>query len=106
DYDCSGFVGYALAHAAPDALHAVVEATVRRPLARHFEAFFPAPRAPWTRVERAADLVPGDIIAWLEPPAKHSRNTGHVMIVDQLPRPAPPPGERGGGGCDSSHSVH
>ena len=106
DYDCSGFVGYALAHAAPDALHAVVDATVRRPLARNFEAFFAAPRAPWIRVERVADLVPGDIIAWLEPPVKHSRNTGHVMIVDRAPRPAAHRGELAIGIIDSSHSGH
>ncbi len=101
DFDCSGFVGYALSRVAPDAL-AAVGAT--RPLAKHFEAFFAAPRAPWTRVERGADLVPGDVIAWLEPPEKHSRNTGHVMIVEHAPEP------RGSelvvAVIDSSHSGH
>jgi hypothetical protein len=106
DYDCSGFVGYALAHAAPEALHTLVDATTRRPLARHFEAFFTAPRAPWTPVERAADLVPGDLIAWLEPPAKHSRNTGHVMIVDRPPRPGTRRGELVIAVIDSSHAGH
>jgi hypothetical protein len=106
DYDCSGFVGYALSRAAPAALHAVVEATRARPLARHFEAFFASPRAPWTRLERAADLVPGDVIAWLEPPAKRSRNTGHVMIVDRAARPGRQPGEVIVGVVDSSRSGH
>jgi hypothetical protein len=106
DYDCSGFVGYALSRAAPVALRSVVEATRARPLARHFEAFFTSPRAPWTRLERAADLVPGDVIAWLEPPAKHSRNTGHVMIVDQASRPGRRPNEVIVGVIDSSRSGH
>lgn len=106
DYDCSGFVGYALSRAAPTALHSVVEATRPRPLARHFESFFGSPSAPWTRVERAVDLVPGDVIAWLEPPAKHSRNTGHVMIVDQAPRSSRQPREVIVGVIDSSRSGH
>jgi len=106
DYDCSGFVGYALSRAAPAALHVVIEATRARPLARHFEAFFASPRAPWTRVERAAELVPGDVIAWLEPPAKHSRNTGHVMIVDRAARPGRQPGEVYVAVIDSSRSGH
>jgi hypothetical protein len=106
DFDCSGFVGYALSRAAPAALRSVVEATRARPLARHFEAFFASPRAPWTRVERAADLVPGDVIAWLEPPAKHSHNTGHVMIVDHAPRRARRPDEIIVGVIDSSRSGH
>jgi len=106
DYDCSGFVGYALARAAPEALQTLVDATVRRPLAKNFEAFFAAPRPPWTPVKRAADLVPGDLIAWLEPPAKHSRNTGHVMIVDRPPRLGARRGELAIAVIDSSHSGH
>ena len=105
DFDCSGFVGYALARAAPNALQPLVAATRARPLAEHFEAFFAAPQAPWTRVDRAADLVPGDVIAWLEPPAKHSRNTGHVMIVARAPV-AEQPGELVVDVIDSSHSGH
>lgn len=106
DYDCSGFVGYALARVAPSALQSIVAATRARPLAEHFEAFFTAPRAPWRRVERAADLAPGDVIAWLEPPAKHSRNTGHVMIVARAPRPGQRAGELVVDVIDSSHSGH
>ncbi len=105
DFDCSGFVGYALARAAPAALQPLVAATRPRPLAKHFAAFFAAPQAPWTRVERAAELVPGDVIAWLEPPAKHSRNTGHVMIVAHAPV-ADQPGELVVDVIDSSHSGH
>jgi hypothetical protein len=106
DYDCSGFVGYALARAAPVALQAVVEASRPRPLAKHFAAFFALPVAPWRRVARAKDLVAGDVIAWLEPPAKHSRNTGHVMIVDGAPRAGGRSGELVVAVIDSSHSGH
>jgi hypothetical protein len=72
DYDCSGFVGYALARVAPHALAA----------------------------------VPGDVIAWLEPAAKRSRNTGHVMIVEHSPMPSARPGEYVVSVMDSSHSGH
>ena len=40
DYDCSGFVGYALARATPQAFAAVTAATRARPLAKDFYAFF------------------------------------------------------------------
>jgi hypothetical protein len=106
EFDCSGFVGYALSRAAPAAFETLVDATRRRPLAKHFEAFFTAPRAPWTSVARVADLVPGDVIAWLEPPVKHSRNTGHVMIVADAPRPGERAGELVVAVFGSSHSGH
>jgi hypothetical protein len=106
DYDCSGFVGYALSRSAPAALAAITAATRPRPLARHFEAFFEQPRAPWTRVDRADALVPGDVIAWLEPAEKHTRNTGHVMIVAAPPRAGARTGELVVDVIDSSHSGH
>jgi hypothetical protein len=106
DYDCSGFVGYALARVAPNALAALIGATRPRPLAKDFYAFFAQPRAPWRRVDRVAELVPGDVIAWLEPPAKHSRNTGHVMIVESAPAPGAHTGEYVVSVMDSSHSGH
>ena len=86
DYDCSGFVDYSLAHAAPDALAELRKASVKRPLAKHFVNFFDSIPASghigrWRRVARAADLVPGDIVAWLRPADSTSKNTGHVMIV-------------------------
>lgn len=85
DYDCSGFVGYALKRSAP-AAWTPIAAQHRRPLAKHFEAFFAAPQAPWSQVDRAAQLVPGDVIAWIEPPENHSRNTGHIVIAAERPR--------------------
>ena len=67
-------------------------ATVRRPLARHFETFFasiPANtrRGHWMHVARVADLRPGDIIAWLQPADSTSKNTGHVLVVHGALRP-------------------
>lgn len=106
DFDCSGFVGYALSRVAPSALKAIVDASHPRPLAKHFEALFNDPHPPWTRVDGAADLVPGDVIAWLEPPAAHTHNTGHVMIVAGAPVPGKRSGELVVTVIDSSHSGH
>lgn len=85
EYDCSGFVIYALSRAVPSALATLRQATVHRPLARHFTTFLGAlPVAGtnrWRRVDRVQDLRRGDLIAWLRPPDTTSRNTGHIMIV-------------------------
>ncbi len=86
EYDCSGFVDYSLAHAAPDALAELRKASVKRPLAKHFVNFFASIPAAghlgrWHRVARVADLVPGDLVAWLRPADSASKNSGHVMIV-------------------------
>ena len=92
-YDCSGFVDYALRGAAPAAYAELTGATVRRPLAKHIEGFFAslpaggAPRGHWARVGRVADLRPGDIIAWLQPADSSSKNTGHVLVVHGPLRP-------------------
>lgn len=105
DYDCSGFVGYALARSAP-AAWAPIAATRKRPLAKHFEAFFAAPEPPWTRVDDPMAIVPGDVIAWLEPPETGSKNTGHVVIVAGPPRAAERANELVVPVIDSSHSGH
>src|SRR5262249_13589691 len=42
EYDCSGFVNYALARSVPSALVELRRATVHRPLAKHFVAFLNA----------------------------------------------------------------
>ena len=95
NFDCSGFVGYDLANVLPDAIATVrTETSVARPLAKDFEAFFasiPAGKSKgrWHRVLRAADLVPGDVVAWLKPADVISSNTGHVMIVHATPTKNP-----------------
>jgi hypothetical protein len=90
DFDCSGFVDYALRIAAPRALATLAAATVRRPLARHFVDFLAAGGGgPWRRVARAADLAPGDLVAWTRPADVITRNTGHVMLVRGAVAPGP-----------------
>ena len=87
DYDCSGLVDYALVNIAPEAFAELRQATVKRPLAKHFVTFFAGnPAGRWKRVVRVVDLVPGDILAWLKPADVTSKNTGHVMIVREAPR--------------------
>ncbi len=98
DVDCSGFVGYVLGRVAPDARSELQAATAKRPRAKDFTEFFAslpadgadaakapsapnAPRAHWRGVVRAADLRPGDIVAWKRPADSHSKNTGHTLIV-------------------------
>lgn len=90
-YDCSGFLGYALSRVLPTHLAAVKSfGAVTRPLAKHYQLFFAsiAPKtvkSSWSRVTRAIDLKPGDVVAWLKPADLVSNNTGHVMIVRGLP---------------------
>ncbi len=94
-YDCSGFVGYALARVLPDRLESVKAWNgVKRPLAKHYTNFFASidpgkAKSGWTRVARAIDLVPGDVVAWLKPADMVSANTGHVMIVRAAPKQNP-----------------
>jgi hypothetical protein len=89
DYDCSGFVGYALSRAAPSAYGAVRAYAGRRPLAKHYVAWLDSGTAgaPWTRVPNVPNLQAGDVIAWLKPAALTSHNTGHVMVVAAPPHP-------------------
>lgn len=90
-YDCSGFLGYALKRALPTHLDAVrAFNSVTRPLAKHYELFFAsiepgAKKSGWSRVVRAIDLQPGDVVAWLKPADLVTTNTGHVMIVRGKP---------------------
>jgi len=88
DFDCSGFLGYALGRAVPTAWSELVTATESRPLAKDFESFFASffgTKGSWSHVQRVMDLVPGDVIAWLEPSTVVSRNTGHALIVMGAP---------------------
>jgi hypothetical protein len=86
-YDCSGFLDYALSIALPNQLAAMKTfGGTTRPVAATFENFFasiPAgtTKSGWERVTRAVDLRAGDVVAWLEPATTGSTNTGHVMIV-------------------------
>jgi hypothetical protein len=87
DYDCSGFLDYALGRVDPEARRClpVTSRTKQRPLAQDFHAFFKglgeAGQGPWRRVRLARNLKPGDVVAWLKAPDSDSSNSGHVMLV-------------------------
>jgi hypothetical protein len=97
NFDCSGFVDYALGRARPAALAALpVSSSKRRPLAKDFEHHLRAitdgangTDGRWRAVRTVPELRPGAVIAWLRPADVHSRNTGHVVIVLRKPVPNP-----------------
>jgi len=91
NYDCSGFLDYALRHIAREAYAELPISKPRdkRPLAQDFYTLFSGlsqPSVHWQRVRKPMDLVPGDIVSWLRPPDNDSHNTGHVMLVRDTPR--------------------
>ena len=101
EVDCSGFVEHVLDMATPKALAdlrsrlpSLVGTQPKRPLAKHFVAYFQAlasgqvTSVHWQALSRAEDLRPGDVVAWLMPADLESRNTGHVMIVREKARAA------------------
>jgi cell wall-associated NlpC family hydrolase len=91
DFDCSGFVDYALGRALPADLAALPVSTSSRPLAadieRHLQKIRDGGGAadPWRPVPTVADLAPGDVIAWLATEDSTTDDTGHVMIVTGSP---------------------
>lgn len=95
DFDCSGFLGYALGRVDPEALALlpVTSRTKKRPLAQDFHSLFEQlehkERGPWKPVRHARNLKPGDIVAWLKSPDSDSHNTGHVMLVREHAYPNP-----------------
>ncbi len=92
EYDCSGFVAYALLNTAPDALAVVPIGIKGRPRAEDFATYFSAlsDDAPWIRVALGSELAPGDVIAWLRPADVDNSNTGHIVIVLDKLGVAPP----------------
>jgi hypothetical protein len=87
NYDCSGFVGYALSRAVPGAFSVLQH---KRPVAADFYDHImlcgPSPdRGGWVRVSTPNELLPGDVIVWLKPDASDSTSTGHIMIVSGVP---------------------
>ncbi len=89
DYDCSGFIDYALDRVLPEHFRELEAATRVRPLAQDFVTYFTGGPyslpADWAKVARVADLLPGDIVAWLAVPDDYG-DTGHVMLVRNPPR--------------------
>ena len=110
--DCSGFVGYVLSRTvAKDDGKGPLHDDRKHPLAMEYEKFFAAApaveevnarggqstfasrtahkgtvpgRPRWQRVVRLMDSRRGDVIAWRHEKPKPG-NTGHVVIVDQVP---------------------
>jgi hypothetical protein len=98
NFDCSGFVVYALSRAAPEAVGPLRKGSRhRRPLAEDFVRVIGKigtgkTRGAWQRVPCVRDLEPGDVVAWKTPSelkANGNRNTGHVMIVHGTARQNP-----------------
>ena len=91
DYDCSGFVGYALDRVLPTGSAAIrVAQSTKRIYADDFEIFFRSipigkTKGGFRRVVKVDDLVAGDIVAWLRPADIVSDNTGHVLVVRGKP---------------------
>ncbi|MCB9586037.1 MAG: hypothetical protein H6718_11610 [Polyangiaceae bacterium] len=86
-FDCSGLVHYILGKVSPVARSASFQGVRGRPLARDYyrtisRSPVDAPRAGWQKIERVADVEPGDLIAWIKPKVlTKSTNTGHVAFV-------------------------
>lgn len=117
EYDCSGFVAYALARALPDALAPVPVGIKGRPRAEDFATYFAAltEQDPWLRVREGKAIAPGDVVAWLRPAEVTNTNTGHMVIVYDVKGslPASPPVVAIGGAreillrvVDSTESPH
>lgn len=89
DLDCSGFTNFVIQQASSGAYETLVGATTPRPLARGYATFMaylpPGGDGAWHHVATAMDFVPGDVIAWIEPPQLQSVDTGHTMIVASPP---------------------
>jgi len=99
DFDCSGFLDYALGRALPADLAVLPTSTSQRPLAADIEQHLASigedgsVTDPWHVVATVADLAPGDVVAWLATENSTTGDTGHVMIVTG--RPVRDPGRSG-----------
>jgi hypothetical protein len=91
NYDCSGFVDYALQKVAPAAYAEIPisKPSSQRPLAQDFYNLFArstSKTSHWQQITKVDRLQAGDVVAWLRPPESDSNNTGHVMIIASVPR--------------------
>jgi hypothetical protein len=93
-YDCVGFVSYALKRSAPLAWATVAKATGiakgRIPSPPKYRAFFAGlaekPQPGWEAVTRASELRPGDVVAWEH---KTDTSVGHAVVIGSTPVPGP-----------------
>ncbi len=96
ELDCSAFATYVLSRSEPRSYAELMAASSEkgRPLAKDFVSFFKNrnsddPQSLWLQIVHIANLKPGDLIAWLIPPGSTSKDTGHVMIVREVPTENP-----------------
>jgi hypothetical protein len=92
DFDCSGFLDYALQQVLPAALADIkyLPNRLNRPRAQDY--YYRLAKTDsrdnaegWQSVMSPRDLLPGDVIAWLRARHSDSDDTGHVMIVYSNP---------------------
>jgi hypothetical protein len=92
NYDCSGFLDYALQKVSPLAYAQlpISKPKSRRPLAQDFYNLFSSrstkSSSHWQHIRKLNNVHAGDVVAWLRPIDNDSNNTGHVMLVKGEPR--------------------
>jgi hypothetical protein len=89
EYDCSGFLNYALKESVLPAFLYLQDFSDTRPQAKDYVNLIASVpflsdgqiTGYWGQVKEVTSLNSGDIIAWLKPKNRVSNNTGHVMVV-------------------------
>jgi hypothetical protein len=86
EVDCSGFIVVLLKHQSPKHLESI-STTHKRALAEDFYTAFKqeAPVRGWKQIERLPDAKPGDVLAWIKVERDPGDNTGHVMLIAEVP---------------------
>jgi hypothetical protein len=90
-YDCVGFVSYALQQSAPQAWASVVSVCgIRKgyfpspPLyQRFFTGLAETPQPGWQGIAKVSELRPGDIVSW---DLKTKTAVGHAIVIASIPR--------------------
>lgn len=93
-YDCVGFVSYALKQVAPQARESAFRSLGiepgRIPSPPKYRAFLATlaekPQPGWQAVVKAADLRPGDVVAWEQ---KTKTASGHAVVIGSSPVAGP-----------------
>ncbi len=91
-YDCVGFVSYALRQSAPQAWASVVSVCGlprgRIPSPPRYQTFFAGlastPQPGWQAIAKVSELRPGDIVAWDQ---KTKTSLGHAVVILGIPSP-------------------
>ncbi len=91
-YDCVGFVSYALQQSAPQAWASVVSVCgIRKgyfPSPPRYQKFFAGlaetPQPGWQGIAKVSELRPGDIVSW---DLKTKTAVGHAVVIASIPRP-------------------